>query len=237
MRDTGVGMDAATLDAAIEPFFSTKGVGKGTGLGLSMVHGLAAQLGGMLDLVERRREVGTTATIWLPVSSEMPEAADGEAPQIITAPRQRARSCWSTTRSWSGPAPPTCSSDLGYDVVQAASGAEALRLLRSGCEPDILVTDYLMPGMNGVELIEHMAPFAPGVQALLITGYSDIAAGPGANLPRLQKPFRQAELARRVAELLTRADSGEVLQFRRSDQRQPAPGPGKVTLCVWAANR
>ena len=108
-------------------------------------------------------------------------------------------------------------SDLGYDVVQAASGAEALRLLRSGCEPDLLVTDYLMPGMNGVELIEHAPPIAPGITALLITGYSDIAAGPGANLPRLQKPFRQGELARRVGELLARGEGGEVLQFRRSD--------------------
>ncbi|MEO6256518.1 MAG: ATP-binding protein [Sphingomicrobium sp.] len=225
VRDTGVGMDAPTLHKAIEPFFSTKGMGEGTGLGLSMIHGLAAQLNGMLDL-SSAPGVGTTATIWLPVSSEIPEAADGEVPQIMTAPR-RATILLVDDEELVRTGTADMLSDLGYDVVQAASGAEALRLLRSGCEPDILVTDYLMPGMNGVELIEHMAPFAPGVQALLITGYSDIAAGPGANLPRLQKPFRQAELARRVAELLTRADSGEVLQFRRSDQRQPRPGRAK----------
>src|SRR5688500_982813 len=108
-------------------------------------------------------------------------------------------------------------SDLGYDVVQAASGAEALRLLRSGCEPDVLVTDYLMPGMNGVDLIENAAVIAPNAKAMLITGYSDIASGRGANLPRLQKPFRQGELARSVADLLTKGQSGDVLPIRRTD--------------------
>ena len=75
VRDNGVGMDQQTLARAVEPFFSTKGVGKGTGLGLSMVHGLAAQLGGVLDLNSTPGE-GTTAEIWLPVATEAASAED-----------------------------------------------------------------------------------------------------------------------------------------------------------------
>ena len=217
VRDTGVGMDSPTLMRAIEPFFSTKGIGEGTGLGLSMIHGLAAQLEGMLDL-SSTPGVGTTATIWLPVSSEAPTRAEGEAPRIITAPR-RATILLIDDEELVRTGTAEMLGDLGYDVVQEASGAEALRLLRSGCEPDLLVSDYLMPGMNGVDLIEHATAIVPGAKALLITGYSDIAAGPGANLPRLQKPFRQGELARRVADLLVKSDGGEVVQFRREDRR------------------
>ena len=65
---------------------------------------------------------------------------------------------------------------------------------------------------------EHATAIAPNLKPMLITGYSDIAAGPGANLPRLQKPFRQGELARRVSDLLVQGDGGEVLQFRRGDR-------------------
>ena len=215
VRDTGVGMDRQTLLRAVEPFFSTKGMGEGTGLGLSMIHGLAAQLGGMLD-IESSPGVGTTASIWLPVSTETPLPSDGDVHQIVAAPR-RATILLVDDEELVRTGTAEMLSDLGYDVVQAASGAEALRLLRSGCEPDLLVSDYLMPGMNGVALIEHAAAIAPRAKPLLITGYSDIATGPGANLPRLQKPFRQGELARRIADLLTPTGGGEVVQFRRSD--------------------
>jgi len=217
LRDTGVGMDRETLLRAVEPFFSTKGMGEGTGLGLSMIHGLAAQLGGMLDLASAPGG-GTTASIWLPVSTEAPMLADGEAPAIVKAPRQ-ATILLVDDEELVRTGTADMLSDLGYGVVQAASGAEALRLLRSGCEPDLLVTDYLMPGMNGVNLIELASAIAPNTKPLLITGYSDIATGPGANLPRLQKPFRQGELARRIADLLTQGEGGDVIPFRRSDRR------------------
>ena len=105
-------------------------------------------------------------------------------------------------------------SELGYKVIEANSGAEALRLLRGGEQPDLMITDYLMPGMNGVELIEHARPLAPAMEAMLITGYSTIAEGPGASIPRLGKPFRQADLAEFVADLLEPARSGNVLPFR-----------------------
>ncbi len=206
ISDSGVGMDRATLKRSIEPFFSTKGVGKGTGLGLSMVHGLAAQLGGMLDLTSAPGE-GTTAAIWLPVASGEPVASEID-PSPFVAASSRATVLLVDDEVLVRIGTADMLADLGYEVVEAESGAEALRLLRSGCVPDLLVTDYLMPGMNGVELIEQSRSITPGMRAMLITGYSTIAEGPGAALPRLGKPFRQAELAQRVAELL-RGEPGD----------------------------
>jgi signal transduction histidine kinase/CheY-like chemotaxis protein len=200
ISDTGVGMDAATLAHAIEPFFSTKGVGRGTGLGLSMVHGLAAQLGGRLSLTSEPG-AGTVAEMWLPVAAEPAEAADAEQGALVAPPRP-ATILLVDDEDIVRRATAEMLADIGYGVVQASSGAEALRLLRDGLRFDIVVSDYLMPGMNGVELIEHARALAPALPALLISGYSRIAEGPGAELPRLAKPFRQAELAAHVAQLL-----------------------------------
>jgi len=220
VRDTGSGMTAETLARAIEPFFSTKGVGQGTGLGLSMVHGLAGQLGGMLDITSEPGK-GTSAKIWLPVSNEAPLTEDADA-AIITAARQSATVLLVDDEDLVRIGTAEMLADLGYDVVQASSGAEALRLLRSGVEVDLMVTDFLMPGMNGVALIEHALALAKEMKVLLVTGYSTIAEGPGAQFPRLSKPFRQAELSRRVADLLSPGISGEVISFER--RKRPVKG-------------
>jgi CheY-like chemotaxis protein len=83
---------------------------------------------------------------------------------------------------------------------------------------DLLVTDFLMPGMNGVQLIEHSTAIVPHMNVLLITGYSTIAEGPGAKYARLAKPYRQAELSRRVAEVLERRVGGDVLPFQKPER-------------------
>ena len=211
VRDTGSGMSPETLARAIEPFFSTKGVGQGTGLGLSMVHGLAAQLGGKLD-IKSELDKGTSASIWLPVSSEMPNTGTGDE-TAVTVARQAATIMLVDDEDLVRTGTAEMLSDLGYEVVQAGSGAEALRLLRSGVEVDLMITDFLMPGMNGVALIEHASALAAGLKVMLVTGYSTIAEGPGTHYPRLAKPYRQAELSRRVAELLNPSHGGEVLPF------------------------
>jgi len=211
VRDSGIGMDKQTLARAVEPFFSTKGVGKGTGLGLSMVHGLAAQLGGALDLRSRPGE-GTTAEIWLPVAAEAATADDLESGPPVQA-RRHATILLVDDEELVRIGTAEMLTDVGYKVIEATSGAEALRLLRSGDTPDLMITDYLMPGMNGVELIEHVRPLAPSMEVMLITGYSTIAEGPGASVPRLGKPFRQSDLAKAVADILTRESCGEVLMF------------------------
>lgn len=211
VSDTGVGMDESTLARAVEPFFSTKGVGKGTGLGLSMVHGLAAQLGGALKLSSKPGQ-GTTAAIRIPRASEAPVAEDTEARVPMRAVRN-ATILLVDDEELVRIGTAEMLGDLGYKVIAAASGAEALRILRNSDSPDLMITDYLMPGMNGVELAEHAQQLAPGMEVLLITGYSTIAEGPGAAIHRLAKPFRQSDLAEAAAELLMTKTSADVLKF------------------------
>ena len=211
VRDTGSGMAPDTLARAIEPFFSTKGVGQGTGLGLSMVHGLAAQLGGMLD-IKSELDKGTAAAIWLPVSSETPATEAGDE-AAVTVARQASTILLVDDEDLVRTGTAEMLADLGYEIVQASSGAEALRMLRSGVEVDLMITDFLMPGMNGVTLIQHATAIARDMKVLLVTGYSTIAEGPGAHLPRLSKPYRQADLSRCVADLLNEVGGGEVVTF------------------------
>ncbi|MCW3797918.1 response regulator [Sphingomonas sp. BN140010] len=203
VSDTGTGMDAATLARAIEPFYSTKGIGKGTGLGLSMVHGLAAQSGGAL-LLHSEPGQGTRAEIWLPAASTRADGLAGSP--TPSTPRTR----------------PLCVllvddeelvrlgtaeilHDLGHQVVEAGSGSQALELLRTGTEPDLVITDYLMPGMTGTELAAEIRRERPQLPMLLATGYANLAGDEMASLPLLTKPFRQAEVAARIAELMTPA--------------------------------
>jgi CheY-like chemotaxis protein len=108
--------------------------------------------------------------------------------------------------------------DLGYSVMQVGSGVEALAALRRGeVEIDLLVTDYLMPGMSGADVVREALRLRPGLSTLLMTGYTNLVQGPGAELPRLAKPFRQAELATRIAELV------EAAQLRDNVVRLPEP--------------
>jgi CheY-like chemotaxis protein len=152
VTDTGTGMDEATLHRAIEPFFTTKGQGEGTGLGLSMVHGLAAQSGGALKI---RSEIGsgTTAELWLPVAEGRVETAnvdDGELPQ---QPR-RASILIVDDENLVRLATAEMVREMGHRVIEAATGSAALDRLNSREEIDLLITDYLMPGMRGSELAE-----------------------------------------------------------------------------------
>ena len=219
VQDDGTGMDRDVLARAVEPFFSTKGIGKGTGLGLSMVHGLAAQLGGTLDLRSSPGS-GTTADIWLPVAAEAASSDDLLSPPLVRASRRATILLVDDEELVrTGTADMLC--DLGYDVLEATSGAEALRLLRGGDKPDLMITDYLMPGMNGVELIDEAGSLAPDMVVSLITGYSTIAEGPGRSVPRLAKPFRQGDLAQFVADLLSVDRTGTVLAFP-SERRSQA---------------
>ena len=223
--DTGVGMDASTLKRAVEPFFSTKGVGKGTGLGLSMVHGLAAQSGGALVL-SSTPGIGTRAELWLPIADE--EAAASEQMQVETVLAARpATVLLVDDEELVRIGTAEMLMDLGYSVIQAGSGVEALALLRGReADIDLLVTDYLMPGLSGADVAQEARRLRPELPALLMTGYTNLVQGPGAELPRLAKPFRQVELASRLAELLEAVQShGNVVRIpeaRRPKPRSPA---------------
>jgi signal transduction histidine kinase len=197
VADTGIGMDEETRKRAIEPFYSTKGVGRGTGLGLSMVHGLAAQLGGALS-IQSRVGLGTAVELWLPIARTglegqvvVPEVelrvASGKALVVDDEELVRASTAEMV-------------SDLGYEVFEASSGEEALHLLEAGLRPDLVVTDHLMPGMSGTVLARAVRAQLPSARLLIVSGYAE-ADGVPADLPRLAKPFRRGDLAAAVADL------------------------------------
>jgi PAS domain S-box-containing protein len=195
VTDTGCGMNEETLMHAQEPFFTTKGVGKGTGLGLSMVHGLAEQSGGRLVLKSRFGE-GTTAEIWLPVSEEAAAPAPcAEAPASIPQSSRRFYVLVVDDDLLVLENTAAMLEDIGHTVVEARSGEEALALLRRTRTIDLVVTDYAMPGMTGLQLADAVTAERPGTIVLLSTGYAELPVGARSGLPRISKPFDQAALA------------------------------------------
>jgi CheY-like chemotaxis protein len=117
--------------------------------------------------------------------------------------------------------------DLGYSVIQAGSGVEALAVLRQReADIDLLVTDYLMPGMSGADVAQEARKLRPELPTLLMTGYTNLVQGPGAELPRLAKPFRQVELATRLAELMEAAHlRNNVVRIPQARRPKPSPKP------------
>lgn len=199
VADTGIGMDEETLTRAVEPFFSTKGIGKGTGLGLSMAHGLAAQLGGALT-IQSRPGLGTTVDLWLPVN-ETP-ARKGEihdaSPTIGNA---RGIALLVDDEDVVRASTADMLAEFGFRVQEATSGEAALALVAEGMVPDLLVTDHLMPGMTGVELAQTLRETFPRLPVLIVSGYAEVE-GIAPSLPRLTKPFKSAELAASLAGLM-----------------------------------
>ncbi|HEY0147590.1 MAG TPA: PAS domain-containing protein [Allosphingosinicella sp.] len=197
VSDTGTGMDELTLARAVEPFFSTKGVGKGTGLGLSMAHGLAAQLGGALT-IDSKLGVGTRVELWLPAAETSAEPAE----PLSGLPLRRASGTALLIDDEDLVRASTADmlAELGYRVAEASSAEEALKLIDGGLSPDIVVTDHLMPGMTGTELAQILFGRNSGIPVLIVSGYAE-DEGIAPDLPRLTKPFRQAELAVAVAAL------------------------------------
>jgi signal transduction histidine kinase/CheY-like chemotaxis protein len=197
--DTGKGMTPEILKRAIEPFFSSKPLGKGTGLGLSMVHGLAVQLGGALQLSSAVGK-GTTATLLLPVATALPEA---ESPAhrlqkvnrsaVILFVDDDPLIAMSTTEMLE---------DLGHQVIGVSSGLHALDILRSEQPIDLMMTDHVMPGMTGIELAAASREVRPSLPILLATGYAELPEGARLDLPRLAKPYHQDQLRDRLDQLL-----------------------------------
>lgn len=207
--DTGTGMDKATLARAIEPFFSTKGVGKGTGLGLSMIYGLAAQSGGTLR-IESAPGQGTAITMWLPVTDEPVAHVGGSAHEPVYA-RIAAKLLLVDDEEIVRTATAEMLRDIGYVVTEVASASQALAAIRGGIEIDGVVTDYLMPGMNGAQLIQELHR-KERLPVLLITGYAAKGEDVPAGVPVLSKPFRQADLARTLNEILRQPPTGAKLR-------------------------
>ena len=195
--DTGEGMDEQTLSHVVEPFFTTKGVGKGTGLGLAMVDGLVAQSGGKLVLHSALGS-GTTVEMWMPVSKDESTACHlgGQSVQDVGPldvllvdddPLVRANAS-------------ALLEDLGHRVTTLGAGQEAIDLLARQARFDVVISDYAMPGMNGVELARHIAARYPGLNFILASGFADIPALPP-GMTRLAKPYSQDDLRQLLHQL------------------------------------
>jgi PAS domain S-box-containing protein len=199
--DKGTGMAPEVLRRATEPFFTTKG--PGTGLGLAMVHGFVQQSHGRLEIASHPGE-GTKVTMIFPIADNaagLPDAAPDDAGASAARPGVLVVEDNDDVRELAE----QVLGMEGYAVQSAASGEQALDLLRQGARADLLFTDVIMPGgMNGLELVERARALRPGLPVLVTTGYMDELpqGGRSGGLSILAKPYRQEELLERVRKAL-----------------------------------
>ncbi|MBS0220593.1 MAG: PAS domain S-box protein [Proteobacteria bacterium] len=194
--DHGTGMDEETARQAIEPFFSTKGIGKGTGLGLSMVHGLAEQSGGRFVLSSTLGK-GTTATLLLPLQSAViTEELERSAMEALPSPALNLLAVDDDALVLMNTA--AMLEEAGHSVTTAYSGQEALKVIGQSKPFDALITDQGMPNMTGQQLIERVWTLFPKMPVVLATGYAETPPGLGPDVIRLSKPFLQAQLLEAV---------------------------------------
>ncbi len=208
VSDTGSGMDAATLARASEPFFTTKPQGKGTGLGLAMARGFAQQSGGGFA-IESTADMGTTVMLWFPeavgevvtAGSVLPRVA---APNIPLGAYVLVVDDDATVRE----VLVSEMTEQGYRVSQACDGFEALARIDEGAMVDLLISDFAMPGMNGLILIQEARVRRPELPALLLTGYADASVRLAVEhtdagfTALLRKPVSCSALAQGAAALL-----------------------------------
>ncbi len=203
--DTGCGMDPASLEQLFEPFFTTKVLGRGTGLGLSTVHGIVTQNGGQIE-VRSQRGCGTTFEILLPCHT-LPAESEDAVGEPATGERGSERVLVVEDEPSVLRVTSILLDSLGYRVVAAAGPVEALRLAREHSdELDLLMTDLVMPEMNGRELARQVQGLHPRIRCLFVSGYTaDVIAHRGIlerGVHFLAKPFTRAELAAKVREVL-----------------------------------
>ena len=223
ITDTGTGMSSDVAARAFEPFFTTKEVGKGTGLGLATVYGIVQQNNGLVWVYSEPNR-GTTFKIYLPSAEEK---LGGRTESMIEAPVRRREGTTivlveddeimlSLTRQ--------LLLENGYTVLPAKDGNAALEIVRSHPEPiHLLLTDVVMPIMNGIELAQRVEAASPSTKVLLMSGYVT-AAVKGSGRPLLSKPFRTNDLLAAIRQLL---DSRSA--FRRpAPPSAPRPGFGPV---------
>ena len=204
VSDTGTGMTPEVIKKAFDPFFTTKGAGKGSGLGLSMVYGFARQTGGHVRIYSEPGE-GTTIRLYIPRASEAGE----ERPRRASIPVQPGIERVLVVEDDEAVRRHTVDSlkMLGYEVAEFGSGAAAVAALDAGEKVDLLLTDVVLPGnMSGKEVAIETKKRRPEVRVLYMSGYTENSIIHNGRLDRdvhlLSKPFRLADLARKVREVL-----------------------------------
>ncbi|MEZ0168340.1 response regulator [Microvirga sp. TS319] len=200
VTDTGAGMPPEILARVLEPFFTTKEIGKGTGLGLSMVYGLAQQSGGTV-VIRSTMEVGTSVDLYLSRTFIDGSVAPRDGTEtVVASPKMRIllvdddQEVRVVTAAYLH--------EMGHRVVEASSGSSALEILKDNDQFDLLVADFAMPIMTGLDLAERARKLNPTLGILLITGYVDPNRIPEA-YSILNKPFTYSELATRLGEIIT----------------------------------
>jgi two-component system, cell cycle sensor histidine kinase and response regulator CckA len=204
--DTGCGMDTRTRERAFEPYFTTKGLGKGTGLGLSTVYGIVRQNQGAIHVSSEPGQ-GTVFDLYFPAAAE----SEAEREQPASRPR-KAEAAATILVAEDEPAVRVLVTQtleqLGYNVLEATDGYEALNVIeRRKGEIDLLLTDVIMPLMNGQELAKRLESIRPAAKVLYMSGYTDeVLAFHGIAQPKIdliQKPFTASELAGKVEMMLS----------------------------------
>jgi signal transduction histidine kinase len=209
ISDTGFGMDDRTRERVFEPYFTTKGLGKGTGLGLSTVYGIVRQNQGRIH-VSSEPGHGTVFDLYFPAVAERepereqpasrPRMAEAAATILVAEDEPAVRLLVTETLE-----------QLGYTVLEATDGYEALAIIeRRKGDIELLLTDVIMPLMNGHELATRLESILPAAKVLYMSGYSDdVLAFHGIAQPEIdfiQKPFTAAELAEKVEMMLSRTE-------------------------------
>jgi two-component system cell cycle sensor histidine kinase/response regulator CckA len=199
ISDTGIGMPPEIKRRIFEPFFSTKDTGKGTGMGLAMVYGIVERAEGHIS-VESEPNQGTTFRVYLPLSTNkvvdapvVTEALPGRGDGKLLLVEDEAGIRLMTRKYLES---------LGYTVLEAENASEALRIFRDQPrEIDLIVTDIIMPGMRGDDLVKEIRRERTDVAAIFISGYADVG-NLGNEIRILEKPFSFPELGRSVEEVL-----------------------------------
>jgi len=212
VSDTGTGIPADDIERVFEPFFTTKAATKGTGLGLSMVHGFVKQSGGHIKIYSEL-DHGTTVRLYLPPAAEpvgRDEAPPERAPELSGTETILLVEDDDLVRKYAE----RLLRGFGYTVIPVANGAEALPVLESDRDIDLLFTDVIMPGeLSGAELARKARELRPGIRVLFTSGYTEDAIShhgrldPGVNL--LSKPYRRDELIRRLLDVFSDDPNGE----------------------------
>jgi signal transduction histidine kinase len=198
VRDTGRGMTPDVQARALEPFFTTKPAGKGTGLGLSQIHGMVAQMKGAVA-IESAPERGTVVRLYLPraLPGAIVERAAIEPPAVPPAVSGLRVLVVDDDAQVLAPVAEMLRG-LGHDPVEAASGAEALRLLETDSSVELVLSDHAMPEMTGSEFAEIIRRRRPDLRIVLMTGYAEELPESGAVRAVIRKPFTAETLAQHL---------------------------------------